>query len=216
MALQWVEETNIRGPQGPPGADGATGLQGPAGEQGPAGPTGPAGAQGQPGIGLDPAPSVATYADLPAGDPNGTVRLVVGPVVSDAGPGGHLFAKENGAWTDQGRVVYPGPQGVPGEPGAQGPAGVQGERGPQGDRGEQGPAGQTGSQGLQGPQGIPGPTGDQGPAGAQGIQGQTGAAGARGSLWFSHANATTPTTVGRQAGDRSLSPDGQVLRAIEV
>lgn len=46
MALTWVEDANIRGPQGP---QGATGAQGPAGTGGAQGLTGAPGADGAPG-----------------------------------------------------------------------------------------------------------------------------------------------------------------------
>ena len=52
MALAWVEETNIRGPQGPTGAQGPAGADGPQGPTGPAGSQGPAGATGPAGSGF--------------------------------------------------------------------------------------------------------------------------------------------------------------------
>jgi hypothetical protein len=61
MALTWVNELSIMGPQGPQGAVGATGPQGAAGAAGATGPTGPAGADGQDSVttryNLDPNPT---------------------------------------------------------------------------------------------------------------------------------------------------------------
>lgn len=69
MALSWVEEANIRGPQGPQGVQGAQGPAGAKGDTGAQGPQGTTGAQGPTGAGFDS----ATVVDL--GNVTGTVTL---------------------------------------------------------------------------------------------------------------------------------------------
>jgi hypothetical protein len=136
MALSWVLQGNLRGPQGTPGVTGTTGAQGPQGIQGPAGtsgvagPQGPLGPTGAAGRSFDPAGSVATIGDLPTDDSEGTVRIVIA--------NGHMYGRESGAWTDMGQVLFigpTGPQGATGNTGAQGSTGSQGVQGVAGARG---------------------------------------------------------------------------------
>jgi hypothetical protein len=168
----------IQGPVGPQGPKGDTGAQGPQGEQGVQGATGQTGPAGR---GITIKASVPTPADLPAGEPSGTVHYVVSDgqlyVANDLGTAGTSGHDPLGhVEGPQGPTGATGPQGPKGDTGAQGP---QGERGPEGPQGPQGTAGATGAAstvpgpaGPQGPQGEVGPTGAQGPQGQQGIQGQ--------------------------------------------
>ena len=227
MALGWVEELDLTGPQGPQGIQGEPGEQGPAGEPGAQGETGPQGVQGTQGpagTAFDPEDSVATVDDLPAGDAVGKARMVRGPgQPSEAGPAGHIFVKEESGWTDFGQSAYVGPEGPIGETGPQGPAGPKGDTGntgPQGNQGvhgNQGPQGLTGSAGPKGDTGLQGPKGDQGETGAagpQGTAGTSGSDGARGSLNFSYLDTgsdTPPSSGNIQPNDRFYRSDGKVL-----
>lgn len=233
MALTWVEEIDLTGPEGPQGPQGAAGEQGPTGSQGPQGETGPAGTtgpEGPAGTAFNPELSVATYDDLPGTDPVGTARLVRGPGSPSAeGPAGHIYvydpadpeATANG-WLDMGQSAYVGPAGPAGEAGIQGPTGEQGPQGvsgPKGDTGDVGPigpAGPIGDTGPQGPQGPVGPTGPQGETGAAGPAGADGAAGAegvRGSQIYSHlaTGGTPPTSGDLRVNDRFIGSDGKLL-----
>lgn len=209
MALQWVDGGSNRGPQGavgpqgPQGVQGALGPQGTQGEVGPQGTQGVQGTQGEAGTGFDPAPSVALVANLPAGDPAGTTRLVLGPGAPSAeGPAGHIFAKEeNGTWTDMGQASYVGPQGAAGPQGAQG---IQGTQGPQGIQGDDGPTGLTGAQGP------------QGAAGVQGPQGTAGTNGVRGSKWVAWDGVTPPSLTGILPNDWAQGANGNLLMAVDI
>lgn len=128
-----------RGPQGLPGAVGPTGprgdtgVAGSRGDTGPQGPMGAQGIQGEPGVSLDIAGTVATYANLPSTAPNGDAYVVAAD--------GLLYYYFNG-WPANG-------QGVP-FVGPQGPQGAQGSQGEQGPRGDTGPAGSNGAAGTRG------------------------------------------------------------------
>lgn len=198
-ATSWIELGDFTGPEGPQGPQGLVGEQGPIGsqgEQGVPGAEGPQGVQGAEGVGFDPAPQVATVDDLPAGDPPGTTRLVMGPgAPSAAGPAGHIYAKEeNGTWTDMGQSAYVGPQG---------PTGAQGEQGPTGAQGEQG---------------IPGPDGEDGAAGTQGVQGPSGAPGPAGTDALTPiaypAAGPVPDASQYRVGQIAIGGDGKLLRAV--
>jgi|SRR5690349_10687049 len=217
----WVQQGNIRGPQGPQGTPGAAGrgvqsstING-AGElvitytdqttanlgvvKGAAGDTFKF--QGE----------VPTYADLPvlgntAAD-RGKAYLVTGGAEPAAG---NLFAWSGTAWTDAGQIRGPqgpaGPQGIQGDQGPQGIQGVKGDKGDvgaQGAQGIQGVKGDKGDTGAAGAQGIQGVQGVKGDTGAQGVKGDTGATGARGSQWFTGVGAPANIT-GALPGDKYL------------
>ena len=101
-----------------------------SGIEGPRGPEGPAGS------GLSLVGSLATAADLPAGDHEpGTAYLV-----QDTN---EVYVYSGSEWVNVGSI--------------QGPAGERGERGPQGPEGPRGPRGYKGDTGDTGPRGPAGP-----------------------------------------------------------
>ena len=180
---QFLNDPDLKGPQGeqgPQGSPGPMGPQGPIGEQGPPGERGLTGPQGEPGPqGLvGPVGPKGETGEQGIQGPKGDV----GPQ-GEVGPGG-----ERGL---QGERGAQGEQGIQGVPGVQGPIGPQGERGEKGDVGPQGVPGQDGTmtfadltpdqrETLRGPQGIQGPVGPQGERGADGIIGRDGDIGPQG------------------------------------
>lgn len=161
----WQDEGPIRGPQGvrgpegqegPPGIQGDRGPEGEEGVRGPQGIPGPEGATGPPGpagSGVCIKGSVATSADLPAGD-TGCLRTCDAYIAEDTGV---LWVWNGQEWVDVGQV--------------RGPEGPPGPVGPEGPRGSRGPEGQRGPVGAEGPRGPQGELGPEGPAGPQGVAG---------------------------------------------
>ena len=116
---------------------------------GPQGPQGPQGIQGQAGVSLDINGTVASHANLPSSEPDGSAYIVAAD--------GLLYYRFDGAWPADGQgVPFVGPQGPTG---AQGTVGATGATGLTGATGETGPVGATGATGLTGATGATGATG---------------------------------------------------------
>ncbi|WP_054246372.1 DUF7257 domain-containing protein [Rhodococcus opacus] len=100
-SLTYFEGTLVSAPRGPQGLPGVQGVPGPPGIQGPTGT----------GIQIDG--TVATYAALPAGTPDGSQYVVTADNL--------LYVKQGGAWPANGAgLVYRGPTGATGAPGTNG------------------------------------------------------------------------------------------------
>lgn len=220
--MAWVQQGNIRGPQGPQGTPGAAGRGVQSSTVNGNGElvvtytdneTVNLGiVKGQDGAAFKFMGEVASVAALPAGLGNtnadrGKAYLITGGAEPQKG---NLFAWDGTAWVDGGQIVGPqgpaGPQGIQGPQGDQGPQGIKGDKGdvgsigPQGVQGVKGDTGDTGAAGAQGIQGVQGVKGD---TGAQGVKGDTGTAGVRGSQWFVGTGAPANIT-GALPGDKYL------------
>lgn len=119
---------------------------------GPQGPQGAQGIQGQAGVSLDINGTVATYSNLPSGEPDGSAYIVAAD--------GLLYYRFDGAWPADGAgVPFVGPAGPTGAQGVQGASGIPG---------------------VSGTPGLTGATGPEGPMGATGASGGTGGTGLAG------------------------------------
>lgn len=109
MALAWVEEANIRGPQGPQGSPGAQGPQGPAGSNGA---QGPAGASGAGFLGTF---QVRDYAADPnaAGsgaanqDDSNAIEAAIAAALAYKGLGGGRVLFDSGTWQTSRVIDHP-------------------------------------------------------------------------------------------------------------
>ena len=122
------------------------------GARGDIGPTGPTGPKGDDGIVLTLLDTFASYEELIANHPTGSVGdmyLVNGDT--------HVWSENEQDWINAGQIKGArGDDGTPGSPGPQGEAGVPGAIGPQGE------AGVPGAIGPKGEVGVPGPIGPTG------------------------------------------------------
>jgi hypothetical protein len=140
---------------GPTGPQGATGLTGSTGNTGFIGPTGPTGATGPIGAGLNILGSYATYSQLVAAHPTGSIGdayIIVGD----------LWVWTGTQWLNTGNILGPtGPTG----PVSTVPSTVTGPTGPTGPQSTvPGPTGPTGP-----PSTVAGPTGPTGSTGPKGL-----------------------------------------------
>ena len=140
---------------GPTGPQGTPGVTGPQGSVGPIGLTGPTGATGPIGAGLNILGSFATYAELVAAYPTGSVGDAY--IIT-----GNLWVWSGTQWLNTGNIL--GPTGPTGPVSTQ-PSTVTGPTGPTGPQSTvTGPTGPTGP-----PSTVTGPTGALGPTGPKGL-----------------------------------------------
>ncbi|XP_008118996.1 macrophage receptor MARCO isoform X1 [Anolis carolinensis] len=147
-----LENNEIRGPPGLPGAKGDRGIPGIKGDQGSKGDRGEKGDTGLRGS---------------KGEP---------------GTNGFGLPGQKGEAGIKGTRGAPGVQGEKGEPGAMGPKGLNGEQGFPGLTGPVGEKGAKGDFGSAGPKGEPGLKGDMGEKGLRGNPGPQGEAGGKGAM----------------------------------
>ena len=140
---------------GPTGPQGTPGVTGPQGSVGAIGLTGPTGATGPIGAGLNILGSFATYAELVAAYPTGSVGDAY--IIT-----GNLWVWSGTQWLNTGNIL--GPTGPTGPVSTQ-PSLVTGPTGPTGPQSTvTGPTGPTGP-----PSTVTGPTGALGPTGPKGL-----------------------------------------------
>nr|XP_060631504.1 macrophage receptor MARCO isoform X1 [Anolis sagrei ordinatus]XP_060631511.1 macrophage receptor MARCO isoform X1 [Anolis sagrei ordinatus] len=173
-----LDNNEIRGPPGFPGAKGDRGVsgikgdQGSKGDRGEKGDTGFRGSKGEPGTNGFGLPGHKGERGT-RGDPG---------VQGEKGETGTMGPK--GLKGDKGFPGLAGNEGPKGAKGDFGPAGPKGEPGLKGDMGAKGLRGDPGPRGEAGGKGAVGPTGPAGYPGQKGVQGERGLQGLNGLQGF--------------------------------